>query len=93
MPGQISAYLGQKGQKADPNAVYAVWIGGNDVIAAAGQSNPTAYLGSSASYTAQAVASLKAAGANTIILPNLPDISAAPLAVLGAIQNAFARSG
>lgn len=89
LPGQISAYLGQKGQKADPNAVYAVWIGGNDVIAAAGQSNPTAYLGSSASYTAQAVASLKAAGANTIILPNLPDISAAPLAVLGAIQNAL----
>ncbi|RBH41241.1 hypothetical protein C3F00_040975, partial [Pseudomonas sp. MWU13-2860] len=32
LPGQISAYLGQKGQKAEPNAVYAVWMGGNDVI-------------------------------------------------------------
>ncbi|QOZ82868.1 MULTISPECIES: autotransporter outer membrane beta-barrel domain-containing protein [Chromobacterium] len=93
LPGQINAYLGQKGQKADPNAAYAIWIGGNDVIAAGSQSNPTAYLGASAGYTAQAVAALKAAGANTIILPNLPDISAAPLSVLAAIQTALPGAG
>jgi outer membrane lipase/esterase len=116
-PGQISSYLKQSGGKADPNALYSVWIGGNDVINSlqVGQAAMSAaitsalaggatlaqaqaqgkaaastaiqnYLTTSATNTVQAVGTLKAIGANTILLPNLPNIAAAPLAVYATIN-------
>ncbi|MBX9268230.1 autotransporter outer membrane beta-barrel domain-containing protein [Chromobacterium violaceum] len=108
-PGQISTYLAQSGGKADPNALYSIWIGGNDVInsltvgqtamatalaggATQAQAQTAAsnaiqsYLTTSATNTVQAVGALKARGANTILLPNLPNIATAPLAVFATIN-------
>ncbi|MHA3904117.1 autotransporter outer membrane beta-barrel domain-containing protein [Castellaniella sp. WN] len=88
LQGQLGTYLAQHG-RADANALYSVWIGGNDVIAAAGLGpGATAYLTTSAASTVGVVGALKGVGAQTILLPNLPDVGAAPLAVFAAIQTA-----
>lgn len=84
LPQQVQYYLSQTGGKADPNAVYSVWIGGNDVIAAVGTASGTSgtqLIGTSAQYAAAQVQALQQAGAKTIIVPNLPNMAAAPLAV------------
>ncbi|WP_083340598.1 autotransporter outer membrane beta-barrel domain-containing protein [Chromobacterium vaccinii] len=119
LQGQVQTYLAQTGGKADPNAIYSVWIGGNDVIAAATKAGSayqtayinaltggasqtaaaaagnaaattagTTYLTTSATATIQSIGALRVAGANLVLAPNLPDISAAPLAVLATLQAA-----
>ncbi|MFT0534052.1 autotransporter outer membrane beta-barrel domain-containing protein [Castellaniella hirudinis] len=93
LQGQLGTYLAQHA-RADANALYALWIGGNDVIAAAGQgAGATDYLMASAASTVGTVGALKNAGARTILLPNLPDVGAAPLAVFAAIQAAVPPAG
>ncbi|WP_368644617.1 autotransporter outer membrane beta-barrel domain-containing protein [Castellaniella ginsengisoli] len=83
---QVDTYLGQHPQ-ADAKALYSVWIGGNDVIAAANRIDeaPDILMGA-AGNTVNVVNTLKAAGAQTILLPNLPDVDSAPLAIFAAIQ-------
>jgi outer membrane lipase/esterase len=75
---QISDYLSQSNGRANPNALYLISSGGNDVTFALGQSgtgpfpsNPTAYLVSAANSLAASVASLQAAGARYVIVPDL----------------------
>ncbi|OWY39151.1 hypothetical protein CEK28_09740 [Xenophilus sp. AP218F] len=92
LPTQVAAYLASTGGKANPNAVYSVWIGGNDVIAgltAALISNDSAQgkalLQDSAKYAAGSVQALTQAGAKTVIVPNLPNMSAAPLALYSTL--------
>lgn len=88
LPQQTAAYLASTGGKADPNAVYSVWIGGNDVIAALGTASSTSgqqLLGASAQYTAASVQALVKAGAKTVIVPNLPNMGAAPLAIYASL--------
>jgi len=76
---QIGNYLTANGGHANPNALYLISSGGNDISYATGNSgigpypaNPQAYIVSSANDLAAAVASLKAAGARYIIVPDLP---------------------
>jgi len=82
---QISAYLNSTGGKADPNAVYVVAIGTNDlkpttpgglgnVVNPGGVSN-FAGLTTLAQQTASLVSTLQAAGAKYILVPN---VSTAP---------------
>ncbi|WP_081284707.1 autotransporter outer membrane beta-barrel domain-containing protein [Chromobacterium subtsugae] len=88
LPQQTAAYLASTGGKADPNAVYSVWIGGNDVIAALGTASSTSgqqLLGASAQYTAASVQALVKAGAKNVIVPNLPNMGAAPLAIYASL--------
>jgi outer membrane lipase/esterase len=75
---QIADYLAATGGIANPNAIYLISSGGNDVSFATGNSgtgpypsNPTAYLQSAASSLASAVASLQAAGARYFVVPDL----------------------
>ncbi|MDO4894884.1 autotransporter domain-containing protein [Moraxella sp.] len=78
---QIGTYLGQHQNKADPNALYAVWIGSNDLIAAAqaGSTNEAlAAISSSAQATYQDILTLHQAGAKYVLVPNVPDISLTP---------------
>jgi phospholipase/lecithinase/hemolysin len=74
---QIANYLSAAG-KADPKALYLISSGGNDVTFAAGASgtgpfpaNPDQYLANAANALAQAITSLKAAGATHIVVANL----------------------
>jgi outer membrane lipase/esterase len=71
----------------DPNTLYTVWIGGNDVInnviaAGAGQltrEQVQANVTTAAGQTLQQIARLRDAGARTIMVFNLPDIGQVPL--------------
>jgi outer membrane lipase/esterase len=76
---QISDYLAANNGQANGNAIYLISSGGNDVSYALGQtgtgpypSNPTAYIVSAANSLASSVASLQAAGARYIVVPDLP---------------------
>ncbi|UTH75062.1 autotransporter outer membrane beta-barrel domain-containing protein [Chromobacterium sp. IIBBL 290-4] len=79
---QVANYLKATGGKADPNAVYSVWIGGNDIAAAAAtasvdKTNTAAITFTTASANAAAaqVQALVNAGAKTVIVPNVPNLS------------------
>ncbi|HEV3241584.1 MAG TPA: autotransporter domain-containing protein [Casimicrobiaceae bacterium] len=71
----------------NPNALYTVWIGANDIFvnvgaAAAGQITPMqvqANVVTAATQTLQQIARLRDAGARTIMVFNLPDIGQTPL--------------
>ncbi|HEX4781098.1 MAG TPA: autotransporter domain-containing protein [Usitatibacter sp.] len=83
---QITEYLAATNGVADPNALYAIWAGANDVIqslqaAGAGQI-PAASLPGVITTTANAeiaqIARLQAAGARYIVVFGLPNIGATP---------------
>jgi outer membrane lipase/esterase len=76
---QIANYLAAVGGRANASALYLISSGGNDISYALGQTgtapfpaNPTAYVVSAADSLAGAVASLQAAGARFIVVPDLP---------------------
>jgi outer membrane lipase/esterase len=76
---QISNYLAANGGRANPNGLYLISSGANDISFATGSTgtgpfpaNPQAYLVLSAQSLANSVASLQAAGARYIVVPNLP---------------------
>jgi len=85
---QIGEYLARTGGSADPDALYAVWAGGNDFLQnsqalAAGQITSaelqTNVLGA-ATAEIQQIARLRAAGARYIMVFGLPNIGASPFA-------------
>lgn len=82
---QIISHLVANQGKADPNALYTVWIGSNDLIAAADPTKTTAEaaaaIGAAVKATATDVATLDAAGAGYILVPNVPDLSLTPRAI------------
>jgi outer membrane lipase/esterase len=76
---QIGNYLASNGGRANPNALYLISSGGNDISFATHNSgagpfpaDPQAYIVSAANSLAGAVANLQAAGARYIIVPDLP---------------------
>ncbi|HYH18361.1 MAG TPA: autotransporter domain-containing protein [Azospirillum sp.] len=83
---QISTHLAANGGRADPNALYAVWAGANDIFSALNTpATAQAAVTQAASDLVAEVARLRAAGARYIIVPLVPDIGATPFgARLGA---------
>lgn len=80
VPAQISQHLVAAGGRADPHALYSIWGGANDVIAAAVR-DPAGAAASAAAAGAEyvrQVARLQAAGARYVVVYNLPDLGAAP---------------
>lgn len=79
---QIANYLAANGGSANPNALYLISSGGNDVSYAIGatgtgpfppnQSAQSAYVISAADSLASSITSLQTAGARYIIVPDLP---------------------
>ena len=88
---QIDEYLARNGGAADPNALYAVWAGGNDFLQnsqalAAGsitQAQLQANVLGAATAEVGQIARLRAAGARYIMAFGLPDIGIAPFAQAG----------
>jgi outer membrane lipase/esterase len=89
---QINEYLARGGGAADPNALYGIWIGANDIfqnlaLFSAGQITQaqlqTNVLGA-ATAEIQQIGRLRGAGARYILVFGLPDIGATP---------AFANTG
>lgn len=74
LPGmyqEIGLYLGMAGNLADPNALYFLWGGANDFLTA---SSPF----SAAQNIANYAGALAAAGAQHILVPNLPNLGLTP---------------
>lgn len=88
---QVAAYLASTGGRADADGLYVHWVGGNDLAAAA--LNPLAAEGivsQSAFAAASQVQSLLAAGANTVIVPTVPNIGSTPALLEAVIQAGLA---
>lgn len=76
---QITQYLDKHNQKADPNALYAVWIGANDLFYAIEHGGGLAHANKAVTATVEGITNLHQAGATTILVPNIPDLSLTPL--------------
>lgn len=75
---QASNYLAANGGKADPNALYSVWGGANDLFAIAGGAPVQATIGNAVTAEVGIVASLQNAGARYVMVNNLPDVGITP---------------
>jgi outer membrane lipase/esterase len=83
---QISEYLAASGGRADPNALYSVWFGANDIFTQLegllGGTISQAQLSANVANTANAevgqVARLQAAGARYVLVFGVPDIGVTP---------------
>ncbi|WP_312109814.1 SGNH/GDSL hydrolase family protein, partial [Stenotrophomonas indicatrix] len=75
---QTANYLAANGGKADPRALYTVWGGANDLFQITNPAQAPAVIGSAVTDQIGIVASLKQAGAEYVMVPNLPDIGSTP---------------
>jgi outer membrane lipase/esterase len=96
---QVTEYLTRTGGAADPNALYAIWAGANDVIQTLGgisagaitSDQASAAIQTAAGAEIQQIARLRAAGARYILVFNLPNIGQTPgLRAAGAAASAGA---
>jgi outer membrane lipase/esterase len=95
---QLSGYLTANGGVADPNALYTMWGGANDIftyagLAGAGIITPTqaqTFTGLSAQTMVGLIGTLQSAGADHIVVFNLPNLGATPYAAAIGAQNSFA---
>ena len=97
--GQVGSYQSDSGGVADPNALYVLWSGANDLTdilyvgAALGGGLANQYMAQSVGDFAVALDSLVASGAQHLLIPNLPDIGLTPevqATGLGALATAAA---
>jgi len=96
---QVTEYLTRAGGTADPNALFAIWAGANDVLQTLGalsagaitSDQGSAAIQAAATAEIQQIARLRAAGARYIVVFNLPNIGATPgLRAAGAAASAGA---
>ncbi|GAB3099524.1 autotransporter domain-containing protein [Lysobacter terrae] len=75
---QVGAYLTRNGGVADPNALYTVWGGANDLFFTLnGAITPTQFLGSAQTQVGL-INTLTTAGARYILVPTMPDVGVTP---------------
>jgi phospholipase/lecithinase/hemolysin len=87
---QVNGYLASTSNVADPNALYTIWTGGNDINGVLG-GDPLANFGTAATTVGTIAQALVDAGAQNILINNLPNLglvpgvtAAGPAAVAGA---------
>ncbi|WP_440569596.1 autotransporter outer membrane beta-barrel domain-containing protein [Stenotrophomonas sp. STK17_22] len=79
LKSQTARYLAANGGKADGSALYTVWGGANDLFAAAAApAQAQAIIGAAATDQIALISSLKQAGAQYVLVPNLPDVGITP---------------
>lgn len=82
LPQQLQMYLAANGGKADPNALYQVWGGANDIFYLTATSTNPNVLSAGTLTAAQTelglIGSLQAAGAKYTVVYNLPDLGKTP---------------
>lgn len=83
MVSQTATYLSANGGRADANALYTVWGGANDLFAVAAGAPAQATIGQAVASQVGIVTTLKNAGAQYILVPNLPDIGLTPQFIAG----------
>ena len=96
---QVTEYLTRSSGTADPNALFAIWAGANDVLQTLGALSAGAITSDQGSAAIQAAATaeiqqsarLRAAGARYVVVFNLPNIGQTPgLRAAGAAASAGA---
>ena len=75
---QVQSFLGAGG--VDPDALYSVWGGANDVFAVAAGAPPEQTIGTAVAAQVGLVGALQGAGARYVLVPNLPDMGITPAA-------------
>ncbi|HCV95794.1 Esterase EstA precursor [compost metagenome] len=80
---QTAQYLAANGGKADPNALYTVWGGANDLFAIQAGAPLVSTLTNAVTDQVGIVGTLKAAGAEYIVVPTIPDVGLTPGARAG----------
>jgi len=75
---QVTNYLAANGGRADPNALYTVWGGANDLFAVAAGAPAQATIGAAVTAQIGIVGTLQSAGAQYILVPTIPDIGLTP---------------
>lgn len=75
---QASAYLAASGGSADPNALYSVWGGANDLFAVTAGAPVQATIGSAVAAQVDIIGSLQQAGARYVLVPTIPDLGLTP---------------
>ena len=76
---QVAEYLGAAGGVADPNALYTIWTGGNDINAVAGGA-PFGDIEAGGLAVASMASDLLFAGAQNILVINVPNLGLTPSA-------------
>ena len=89
---QIGMHLAARGGSLDPNALYTIWGGLNDIADTALGDPATApgHVLAAADVNAAQIRRLRAAGARHVVVFNMPDASLAPFAV---VQGPAAQAG
>lgn len=75
---QVNAYLARTGGKANPNALYTVWGGANDLFSVTTPASAPAIIGGAVTAQVGIVGRLQAAGAQYILVPTIPDLGMTP---------------
>lgn len=87
LPQQLGMYLTATGGQADPNALYQVWGGANDIFYLTATTTDTAALVTGTATAAQTelglLGQLQTAGGRYVVVYNLPDIGKTPSAMAG----------
>ncbi|MDA5337271.1 autotransporter domain-containing protein [Stenotrophomonas maltophilia] len=79
LKSQFKAHLEDNGGRADPNALYSVWGGANDVLSITSPAQAPTVIGNAVTDQIGIVADLQAAGAQYVLVPNLPDLGLTPM--------------
>ncbi|MFC7300926.1 autotransporter domain-containing protein [Cognatiluteimonas weifangensis] len=86
---QVGIYLAANGGQANPDALYTVWGGANDLFFHLNSATTQAQFLGAAAAEVGLVATLTSAGAQYIMVPNMPDVGATPFGLsLGATGSA-----
>ena len=79
LASQVNTYLASTGGRADPDALYTVWGGANDLFAITnGGADPATTIGSAVTAQVGIIATLQNAGARYILVPTVPDLGVTP---------------
>jgi len=87
---QINAYLARSGGRADPNALYTVWGGANDLFFHLNGLTTQQQFLTAAAQQVGLVGTLQTAGARYILVPTMPDVGRTPF---GLSQGAAGSAG
>ncbi|TWI09059.1 autotransporter domain-containing protein [Aerolutibacter ruishenii] len=86
---QVNAYLARNGGRADPNALYTVWGGANDLFFHINGLTTQQQFLTAAVEQIGLVGKLQGAGARYVLVPTMPDVGTTPLGLsLGAANAA-----
>ncbi|HEX6603799.1 MAG TPA: autotransporter domain-containing protein, partial [Sphingomicrobium sp.] len=94
LTSQMNSYLASTGGTADPDALYTVWGGANDLFAITNAgADPTTTISSAVASEVGIIQTLDAAGARYILVPTVPDLGVTPaFRVQGAAAQAAGTS-